>query len=288
MAQYATYSQIAGEIKTYTVDFTDSLPSGGSVTAGTVTHTPPIGGATLSPATSVTTPYVYVTFTAPTVTGVHYLDVFGTFSDSDKQGVRLEIDVVYPAGVCRAGMQTLVDTVRGMTDTNPNDYTIAGVRYWTDAQLQTVLDRHKVEFYRESAVSVDTYENSNAAVRKIYWLPYQNLETGTAFELETDTGTTAGTASYTLDAQAGKITFSTDQGGIAYVASGAAYDINLAAADIWRVKAANASKLYSFATDNHRIDRGSYFKNCIEMAKYYEAAAGPQTIDLDRSDYATG
>lgn len=286
MANYGSYEQIVTGVTTYTVDFTDSLPSGGTVLSATATHYPPSGGSTITVTPTVTSPYVYVTFTAPSTTGIHYVDVFATFSDSDKDTARLEIDVIYPSNACRAGMQTIVDTLRLMTDAAPDEFTLAGQRYWTDAHLQTVLDRHVTEFYREEAIPVEQYDGATSTVYKVYWLPFQNIESGTNWELEDSTGATAGTALYTLDNLAGKITFASDTSGTAYYGSGRYYDINLAAADIWRQKAANSAKTFNFSTDNHRVDRGAVFRQYMEMAAYYSSLSGAGSGKIGRDDLA--
>lgn len=59
MALFATnQTQATGEIRTYTIDYTDDLPTGGTVSSGTATHTPPSGSAS-TVTVSVSSPYVY-------------------------------------------------------------------------------------------------------------------------------------------------------------------------------------------------------------------------------------
>jgi hypothetical protein len=185
--------------------------------------------------------------------------------------------------MARDGMGLLINAVRSYSDAGTADWSNGTVNFWDDTQVQIVLDRHATSFYREQATPVITYD-SGTAVYKTYWLPFQNIEGSTEFELELADGTTAGTALYTVDYMAGKITFSANTNGIAYYATGRSYDINLAAADVWRIKAANASKMFDFSTDNHSIKRGSFVKNCLEMAQYFTSVAGIQVGELERGD----
>jgi len=46
-------------------------------------------------------------------------------------------------------MIELVRTLRGMTDAGTADYTIAGFEYWTDDHPLNIMDRYRVEVYRE-------------------------------------------------------------------------------------------------------------------------------------------
>ena len=86
----------------------------------------------------------------------------------------------------------------------------------------------------------------------------------------------------------GKITFSVDRKGSSYFLTGRSFDINAAAADIWRVKAANAAKMYSFSTDRQSFQRNQYMENCLKMAQYYEGLAKPVSVSLYRSDNLIG
>ena len=46
------------------------------------------------------------------------------------------------SSAARAGMGTLIETLRGMTDAGTADYTIGATTYWSDDAVQMVLDRH--------------------------------------------------------------------------------------------------------------------------------------------------
>src|SRR5690349_5080407 len=131
MATFANeLAQSTNEVKTFTIDFTNDLPTGGTVIAGTATHTPPYGG-TLSPSVLVSNPYLYVTLSNPSSVGVNYLDVLATFNDGDKSSVRVPVNVVYPTATARAGMVDILSDLRGMTDSGPNEYEVAGVPFWS-------------------------------------------------------------------------------------------------------------------------------------------------------------
>ena len=54
-------------------------------------------------------------------------------------------------------MVDIIYDLRLLTDTGPNDFTIAGVPYWSDNQLQRVLDRHRKDFYRVEIESQSEY-----------------------------------------------------------------------------------------------------------------------------------
>ena len=187
----------------------------------------------------------------------------------------------------RNGMTQLIDTVRGMTDAGTADYTAGTVSYWADAEVQRVMDRHRTEVIRSLMTPVETY-SSGTVVFKQYYSEYGNLEEttgGTAiFYLENAGATVLGSALYTPDYAAGKVTFASDAKGSTVYLTGFSYDLNAAAADIWRMKAANAAKMFDFSTDNMSVKRSQFQAMCMDMAGFYQGQAAPHVIQVYRED----
>lgn len=185
----------------------------------------------------------------------------------------------------RTGMETLLLELRGLVNAGTSDYTIGTISYWSDDHLQTVLDRNRVDIYRHETEPILSYNNGTVEYKE-YQIGYGHLEQGTSyFKVETAAGVTVGTANYTPDYNTGLLTFTADQGGTAYMFSGRSYDINKAAAEIWRQKGAYYATQFDISSDNHSLRRSQIMKQCIEMASFYEAKAttGGNT-ELYRSD----
>ena len=190
--------------------------------------------------------------------------------------------------MARTGMQTLIDTVRGYANAAPDEWTISTdtslIEYWSDEEIQRVLDRHKREYIHELMDAQPTYE-SGTTVFKQYLLGATNVEGGTVvFRVEDTAGTVSG---YTVDYTRGIVTFSTDQSGKAFYWSGFAYDLDAAAADIWRMKASHVAGLVDFSTDGHSIKRSQQAQQYLTMAGYYQqrsASEGVTTAKIVRDD----
>lgn len=191
--------------------------------------------------------------------------------------------------MARSTMSELITRLRSYTQAGTADYSVAGVTYWTDDQLQAVLDRFRLEIYMEPLVSVESYSGGTAQ-----WINYQSAYTdfestngGTAiFEVEDGAGVTIGTANYTPDYPSGRLVFAADTGGSALYLTGRSYDVFGAAADVWRQKSGQYALAVDFSTDNHSIKRGAIIQQCQSMADYYQSKARPRTVDMDRGDYA--
>lgn len=188
----------------------------------------------------------------------------------------------------RTGMANLITKVRSMAQAGTADYTIAGTSYWTDDQIEDVLDRYRIDVWREPLAYVETYLTGGTVQYKDYYSQYKDFEEttgGTAiFYLEDATGADIGTALYTPDYNSGRIAFAADTGGTAYFLVGRSYNLNFAAADIWRQKAGQYSAAVNFSTDNHRIDRGAIIGNCLRMSQFYESQAGGYAVEITRDD----
>lgn len=185
----------------------------------------------------------------------------------------------------RTGMSDLITELRSMADAGTADYTVGSTAYWTDDQLQTVLDRFRTDVQREELTQRISYIGGGTIAYYEYRSRFANWESGTAaLEIENSIGDTQGTANYSGDYTRGVFTFAADTKGTAYFATGRVYDLNAAAAHVWRRKAAHTAGLYSFSTDGHRFDRSQWHANCIEMANYYSGQARPTTINVSRGD----
>jgi hypothetical protein len=180
-----------------------------------------------------------------------------------------------------------------MTQAGTADYTLGTASYWDDGQMDIILDYHREDLTFEQLYPYPVTGTGGSSLYYEYRAERTNFEQtsgGTAiFYLQDGTGGSVGTASYSTDYLRGVVTFTTDQGGSTYYLTGRTFDLNAAAADIWRKKAGYYHNAFSFSTDNHRIDREAIYKHCIEMAETFEAMGqqSVSTLQVWRSDTDT-
>jgi len=119
-----------------------------------------------------------------------------------------------------------------------------------------------------------------------YNLLATDWEGGTALVVKDAVGNTLGTANYSIDAARGWVTFTADTGGTLIMINGGRYDMDAAAADVWRRKASFYAEDVDFSTDNHSVKRSSRAANAIRMAQQYEARSETMTgsIEVYRGD----
>jgi hypothetical protein len=185
-------------------------------------------------------------------------------------------------------MTDLIASLRGLTATGVNDYAVNSTYYWTDAQIQTVLDRHVTAVRHEELMAFET-EGAGGSVEYYEYQShrrfFESTIAGTSrFIVQDESGATVGTAAWTADYPLGKLTFGTSTDGLSRYVTGYSYDVNAAAADIWSQKAAHYAMAYDFSTDNHSMSRSQIIKACLQMAKEYGSGGAVFSVTMERTD----
>lgn len=187
----------------------------------------------------------------------------------------------------RTGMANNILRLRGMANVGTADYTVAGASYFTDDQLQEVLDANRTDLNRYPMTQVVEYEGGTAQYFE-YRVPYRYFEeaaSGSAvWAVEDDDGDFAGTSSYSADYINGIVRFTADQLGTAYWLRGRSYNLNAAAADVWRRKMAWRAEFISFSADDQSFSANQWFTHCAQMVEFYEGQGGMSVTFVSRSD----
>ena len=189
--------------------------------------------------------------------------------------------------MARSGMQTLIDDLRENGDVGTAEYTVGTTTYYTDDQLQDLLDRRRRVVVRHRAVGATEYSGSDNVVYRRFLTGLTSLEgtaSGTAqVRVEDANGNIL--SGYTLDENSGIITFSADQGSSTNIYfTGWVYDLNGASADLWRIKSGFTAKHFSFAADSQRFQRGQWHNNCIRMERQFRRQQWTSTAHRVRTD----
>ncbi len=184
----------------------------------------------------------------------------------------------------RAGMSNPVARLREMGQASTADFTLSGTAYWTDAQLQDVLDSYRQDFFAVALESRSMLDSGGTVRYYDYYFEPGCYEEGTAaFTIAKLTGGTV--TPTTFDYSMGHISFGTvDQAGTAYYLTARRYDVAAAAADVWGKKAASISASYDFSADGQSLTRSQLKAQYTEMAEMYASQALPQHARMLRPD----
>jgi len=192
----------------------------------------------------------------------------------------------------RAGMATLINDLRAACAAGTADYLLGTVPYWTDDQLQAELDRTQRIYHYLVLKPIPEYING-----QMQWFQYGVPEQlGTYLEedgsgtggwaVKDNSGGTIPIGNYAVNYQAGLVTFPSDQKGSVYFLDARTYNLNRAAANVWRWKASRVANRVDWSSDNHKISASQERQTALEMATYYSGIAGPVSSVFVRTDEA--
>ena len=195
----------------------------------------------------------------------------------------------------RAGMAELIDELRLMTDTvSSEDSEVTD--YWTDEQLQDILDSFSVYHVRvplrpvlEMAANGRYEPRTYTIPRSVSkWLERDSVEN--RFQVQTVKGLPllvgAGEDDYIPDYKRGVIIFNTPTRRQSYYLTAYGYDLNRAAADVWHKKAGLRVPLIQWKTDNHTLYEDQEYTHCMDKYIEYSSKAGPLVTRFIRVDEA--
>jgi hypothetical protein len=189
-------------------------------------------------------------------------------------------------------MSEIISDLRVLTEAESSEWTLGNITFWDDTQLQNILDKHREDFTFQPLEAYPVYSTGGTLIYKEYEVEYKNIEQttgGTAiFYVQDGNFDTAGTATWTADYRRGRIYFTDNQIGMVFYATGRAYDLNSAAAEVWRIKANHYATNFDFSTDNHSVKKSQVYDHCIERAEYFEGLSESSVVQahISRSDDA--
>lgn len=191
----------------------------------------------------------------------------------------------------RASMATPIADLRQRCEAGTADYTLAGVTFWTDEQLQVRLDAYRTDIYRQPLTVQPVFSGGSALYYDYYWqkgVVVEGVDGGTAWRVENSAGSAVGTANYEVNAGAKHIRFTADQAATAYYLTYRVFDMDRAEADVWDRKAAHFAASYDVATDNTDLKRSQLIAHCRGMAEAARKRAPARARIAVRGDVAEG
>jgi hypothetical protein len=178
----------------------------------------------------------------------------------------------------RSGMTNLVDRLRALSNAGTAQYTAGTITYWTDDHLQDTLGRHETWVVEDQLTWIPQNIGGTAQFLTAQgrYKDLEEAESGTTrWQVRQTEGTAEGTANYTADYVQGRITWSTDQGGTAYMlATAYSYDLYGAAVDVLEHQLAYVEFWYDFEADNQEFSRSQIKDNINGLIATYRRRIG--------------
>ncbi len=188
----------------------------------------------------------------------------------------------------RAGMATLIGEVRVLCNVGTADYSVAGTSYYTDDQIQALLDEHRMTWKHVQLEPIPDAESGSYTYTE-YQIPaplrfFEEAGTASGWKLEDSAAGSVNSSSYTTNYKARLITFTNDTAGLDYYLDCRTYDVYKTAGEIWEQKASFVANAVDWSSDNHDLKSSQEHKHCLAMAKKYKNMGGMQFSRFRRLD----
>jgi len=189
----------------------------------------------------------------------------------------------------RSGMTTLIATLRQLTNAGSAEAALGSTTFYTDDHLQAELDRTQRLWRRVPLQSVPVlvngaYEYYDYRIPPELGTSIESAASDSGWSVKDGLGTLQGTALYTVNHYARTLTFEADQHAARYYLDARTYDLNRAAAAIWRQKAGFAASRVDWQSDNHRISAAQEYEHCLRMVAHFESLSGASQGRFVRTD----
>lgn len=159
----------------------------------------------------------------------------------------------------RSNMQAAIDYLRQHGQASETDEYLT-VTYWTDQQLQDILDRNS---YRFSAVLVLLTRDKLTVTARLPRFHYADIDTVVWYD--DSNSIVIPSVTYNFERNEWLLTAATTA---TYIE--AAYsDMYEALADLWGQKASQRWELVNFKAGNNRTDLEQEYQHCLDRQSYY-------------------
>lgn len=184
----------------------------------------------------------------------------------------------------RPGMVNLIQRLRSLTDAAEGQTDVSGVSYWTEDQLQDILDLFRRDVIDVPLTPVSYYEDG-VLVTKRFYLPNtvgRFLEDDpTTLQIVDGLGYVA--TGYTIDLAGRFVLFDETQNNTQYIRC-RSFDLEGAAAQVWLEKAGHRAALINWRAGGQTLSEDQEYEHCMAQYMRY-AGSRVQTTRLSHSGY---
>lgn len=187
----------------------------------------------------------------------------------------------------RTGLADIIAYVRLHADLEEDSITVNGVSYWTDDQIQLILDMFRKDVrgvllmpLNERLAGVSTYLR--------YYIPDEisNWLENSPEQLQVlDVLGNAPSISYTIDLDSRVVIFASNTLGKAYYLYAREYDVRPAIAEFWLTKIGLLTQLVDWKAGGQSINESQEYQHCMEQYKEWSGYKGIKSSRLAKVGY---
>lgn len=191
----------------------------------------------------------------------------------------------------RTGMANVIKQLRSLTNAGSSEYTVDGVTYFIDQQLQDELDQDRTQWY-DVVLNAVPRRTASSVTYLDYVIPddigdwFEEDATDSGWQLKDGSSNyITQSGNYTVSYRAKQITLTVDALGAARFLDCRTYDLYCTAARIWRMKAGFEQRAINWSNGQGiNIQANQRYLHCVERAEFFEKKSGPTYSQFVRLD----
>lgn len=187
--------------------------------------------------------------------------------------------------MARTGMASLILELRGLTDAEAGQTIVDGIPYWSDDQLQDILDNNSSAIDDVLLVRVPVKVNGTLVYTRYDFPTAISRWIDTEFDVVDIQGVVVSTDDYTYNAAYRRIEFDVDTGGISYYLRGREFNMSASAGEVWLKKAGHRAALVEWKAGAQSIKEDQEWQHCMKMYQQVSSQGGIKNVRLRRVDY---
>jgi hypothetical protein len=181
-------------------------------------------------------------------------------------------------------MATLIAQVRQMTGAGTAEYQVGAVTYFTDDQVQDLLDACRGELWQQPLTAEETWQPGGTTETTRFRLSLAPVESGANFSVVDRLGNVISSGDYTLDPVQGLVTFATEPASTDLYVRAVAFDVYAAAANLldqW----AGALAVHGFTVEQGtKLNRRERQESLRDASRQLRRRAWPRRVRIRRAD----
>ena len=167
----------------------------------------------------------------------------------------------------RPEMTALVTRLRSITSAATDDV-FNGVTYWTDEQLQDILDAHTLGVQDLPLSEGALYTNGVLDWQKQTYHLARGYDVASDVTILDSLGVVV---TGTVNTQSKAVSLTAGSQGTQYYVRATVYDMYEAAAEVWSLKASQRSDYVRWKAGNYQANAAEEYQHCLERSSYYRA-----------------
>lgn len=172
----------------------------------------------------------------------------------------------------RPSLAAIILELRALTDANIGETVVNGITFWDDDQLQLILDQYRIDVLDQELHPAAQRVAGTTGYLRYYFPADIGFFVEEGFSITDADGYPLTGWTYVPGTR--HILFDTDHGGDTVLMTGSAFNLRLAAAKVWLMKAGHRTALIDWKAGGQTLSEDQEYQHCMAKFNEYAGSSG--------------